>query len=146
MVEFALVGLLFVLLLTALISFGLILSFKQNLTQAAAEGARAGATAASGDVVTEAQSATNNAVSAFDQQCGVDGLTCTWVVEDCGEAVADGIDDPAVDNCISVQLTYDYDNFPILPKFPILSSMYPSSLSSSSTSETNPCQSSPCFG
>ena len=48
MVEFAFVGLLFVLFLTGIISFGLILSFKQNLTQAAAEGARAGATAPTG--------------------------------------------------------------------------------------------------
>ncbi len=138
MVEFAFVGVLLVLLLTGLISFGLILSFKQNLTQAAAEGARAGATALSADVLTEAESATAQAVASFDQTCNVDGLTCTWQVGDCGEPLPDAVDDPAVDDCITVEVTYDYDAFPLLPEFPILAAMYPDTLSASSTAETNP--------
>jgi Flp pilus assembly protein TadG len=138
MVEFAFVGLLFVLLLTGIISFGLILAFKQNLTQAAAEGARAGATAAPSSVVADATTATQNAVSSFDRTCNLDGLTCTWTVEDCGEDPTDGVDDPALDNCITVELVYDYDGFPLIPKFPVLAAMYPPTLSSSSTSEVNP--------
>lgn len=137
MVEFAFVGVLLVLLLTGLISFGLILSFKQNLTQATAEGARAGAVAPTGDAATRAQTATQQAVDSFDKQCGVDGLTCSFVEEDCGEDPADGTDDPAVENCITVALTYNYDDFPLLPKFPILAAMYPDTMSASSTAEVN---------
>ena len=144
MVEFAFVGVLFVLLLTGLISFGLILSFKQNLTQAAAEGARAGAVAPAADALDRARDATESAVASFDRDCAdaSDGLTCHFpaVLEDCGEDPDDGVvvDQPDVPNCITVELVYDYDAKPLLPKFPILASMYPDTLSSSSTAEVNP--------
>lgn len=139
MVEFAFVGVLLVILLTGLISFGLILSFKQNLTQATAEGARAGATAPEGDAATEAEAATTNAVANFDHECGVDGMTCTFQVDDCGEDPPDGFDDPAVQpDCIYVTVTYDYDAFPLLPEFPIISATYPDTLSASNSAEVNP--------
>ncbi len=142
MVEFAFVGVLLVLLLTGIISFGLILSFKQNLTQAAAEGARAGAVAPTGEAVTRAEVATSSAVASFDRDCAdtTDGLSCTFVEEDCGADSDDGVvtDDPNVLNCLTVELTYDYDNNPILPKFPILAAMYPKSLSAASSAEVNP--------
>ena len=77
-------------------------------------------------------------MDSYDQTCNADGLTCTWVVEDCGEDPGDGIDDPAVDNCITVRLEYDYDHHPLIPKFPILAAMYPDTLASSSTAEGNP--------
>ncbi|HSP28344.1 MAG TPA: TadE/TadG family type IV pilus assembly protein [Ilumatobacteraceae bacterium] len=140
MVEFAFVGVLLVLLLTGLISFGLILSFKQNLTQAAAEGARAGAVAPAGESAAHATAATENAVASFDRDCvdASDGLTCVPpLVTDCGETIDDGNDDPAVPNCITVRLEYDYDNNPLLPKFPILANMYPKTMSASSTAQVN---------
>jgi Flp pilus assembly protein TadG len=139
LVEFAFVGLLFVLLLTGIISFGLILSFKQNLTQAAAEGARAGATAPRIEAVTRATTATNNAVDSFDKTCGAGGLACQIQEHDCGLPPATPwVNDPAIDDCITVEVVYDYESFPIIPNFPILSAMYPEELSSSSTSELNP--------
>lgn len=140
MVEFAFVGVLLVLLLTGLISFGLILSFKQNLTQAAAEGARAGAVAPAGQSAAHATTATENAVASFDRDCTnpSDGLTCVPpLLTDCGETVDDGNDDPAVPNCITVRLEYDYDNNPLLPKFPILANLYPKTMSASSTAQVN---------
>lgn len=130
MVEFAFVGLLFVLLLTGLITFGLILSFKQNLTQAAAEGARAGAVATSSPA-TAAQTATDAAVDAYDEQCGSGALTCTFDVDDC-DGVAGGPE------CITVTLEYDYAADPLIPPFPILSGMYPDVIRSASTAEVNP--------
>lgn len=131
MVEFALVGLLFVLLLTGLITFGLILSFKQNLTQAAAEGARAGAVAASGTAQTAAENATNSAVDEFDQECNMGALTC--VIDPPAPCVGDPVKD-----CITVRLEYDYDADPIIPPFPILSGLYPSTIAAGSTAEVNP--------
>lgn len=138
MVEFAVVGLLFVMLLSGLISFGLILSFKQNLTQAAAEGARAGATAVSGESLTDAATATGNAVASFDQTCNSGGLTCTFELDDCGEDPRNGIDNPAIDQCIYVTVVYDYENHPLLPRFPVLSALYPDTVSSGSSSVVNP--------
>lgn len=137
MVEFAFVGLLFVLFLTGIISFGLILSFKQNLTQAAAEGARAGATAPAGDAISRAETAANNAVASFDRSCGDAGLDCTIVEHDCGEDPSAGLVDPDADACITVELDYNYDQYPLIPKFPILSALYPDRIASSSSSELN---------
>lgn len=139
MVEFAFVVVLFFTLVLSIISFGLILAFNQNMTQAAAEGARAGATAPQGTPsATSAQTATDNAVATFDQECNTGGgLVCTWIEHDCGTDAVLMLDDPAVANCITVGLVYDYDNFPILPKFPILSAFYPSTLTAASSAEVN---------
>ena len=46
MVEFAFVGVLLVVLLFGIINMGVLLSFKQNLTQAASESARSGSLSA----------------------------------------------------------------------------------------------------
>lgn len=133
MIEFAFVGVLLILLLTGIITFGLLLSFKQNLTQAAAEGARAGAVAQSGNSVTAAQTATAAAVDSFDQACSPGGpLTCTPTTAPCDALV------PSGPQCITVEVTYDYDADPIFPEFPILSGLYPDSISASSTAEVNP--------
>lgn len=130
MVEFAFVGLLFVLLLTGLITFGLILSFKQNLTQAAAEGARAGAVATL-NPESAARTAADAAVDAYDEECDQGALTCTITVADC-DGAAGGPD------CITVELAYDYAADPLIPRFPILSGMYPDTIRSASTAEVNP--------
>ncbi len=155
MVEFAFVGVLVVLLLTGIITFGLLLSFKQDMTRAAAEGARAGAVAASGEAYQEAADATMEAVRGFDKDCGADdGLTCNIDVHACSEAVEQGTpivlpvvpvtvpvtllpSDPADDptsepQCVTVELVYDHDEFPLLPEFPILSAMLPDEMRDSS--------------
>ncbi len=141
MVEFAFVGLIFVLFLTGIISFGLILSFKQNMTQAAAEGARAGAVAPAGTSVVKATTATEQSVDSFSKSCqdmpNNDGLTCVPTLHDCGFDPAIGSVDPAVPDCMTVVLTYDYDANPLIPKFPILAALYPKQISSSSTAEVN---------
>ena len=67
LVEFALVSVLLLSIVFGIIHYGLILSFKQDVTRAAAEGARAGAVtfpAAQTDVETAAQGALNDAVNA----------------------------------------------------------------------------------
>src|SRR3546814_14353022 len=65
-------------LLFGIINFGLILSFKQDMTRAAAEGARAGAVAVAGPSEADAEVATDEAVREFGDRftdgCATDGM------------------------------------------------------------------------
>jgi Flp pilus assembly protein TadG len=140
MVEFAFVGVLLVLLLTAIITFGLLLSFKQDMTRAAAEGARAGAVASSGTAWQQASDATKEAVRGFDKDCdAADGLTCNINLHDCTSPVASRTpsNPTSTGDCVTVELVYDHDRFPLLPKFPILSAMLPDEMSDSSVARLN---------
>lgn len=130
LVEFAFVIVLLAILLFGIITFGLILSFKQGMTQAANDGARAAAVASAGTAAVDAQTAAARSVEAFGEECGVGGLTCTFAQQPCAP--------PAVlPECLEVTLVYDYDNFPLLPKLPLLSLALPSSLTSASSVEVN---------
>lgn len=140
MVEFAFVGVLVVLLLTGIITFGLLLSFKQDMTRAAAEGARAGAVAMRTAAFTQAKTATEEAVRGFDKECSAaDGLTCNINLHPCGTPVPKRTpSNPAsTGDCVTVELVYDHDAHPLLPKFPILSAMLPDELSDSSVARLN---------
>lgn len=130
LVEFSLVVLLLVPLLFGMITFGYILSFKQGMTQATAEGARAAAVAPAGTAEAAAAAAAASSVGAFDQTCGVDGLTCTFgPTTACGPASGP--------QCITVEMVYDYENHPLLPPFPLLSAFLPDTLSSTSVAQVN---------
>jgi Flp pilus assembly protein TadG len=119
-VEFAIASMVLLVLLFGIISYGYVLSFKQGLTQAAAEGARQAAVG--GDHV----DAVRKAVSAFNKTCGTGGLTCTYDKT----AAATGC---ATDNiCMRVRVSYDWKNYPILPKFPGLGLLLPDTLTSTS--------------
>jgi len=151
MVEFAFVGVLLVLLVFGIIVFGLMLSFKQDVTRAAAEGARAGAVAVhTGSAPTTptsdtryqaALTATREAVDGFDQECGVDGMACVVVLHDCDTAPPDPPDvayftTPAPD-CVTVDLRYDYEDFPLIIDPPFLSAALPEQISSKSVARLN---------
>lgn len=129
LVELSLAIVVLLLLVFGIITFGLILSFKQGMTQAAAEGARAAAVAPLADAVVMAEAATARSVDAFDQACNVDGLTCTFgPPRPCAP--------PAVTRqCMEVELVYDYENFPLLPKLPLLAALLPATLTSASDVE-----------
>jgi Flp pilus assembly protein TadG len=137
LVEFAFVmGLLF-LLIFGIITFGLILSFKQDVTRAAAEGARAGAVAfPASDARDDAWAATNEAVEGFGRTCGpasgvqsTDGMTCTVEVDPCPE--------DANLQCVFVSLDYDYDDHPLIAKLPLISGFLPSNIPAASVARTN---------
>lgn len=145
LVEFAFVAVLLCLLVFGIINFGLILSFKQDMTRAAAEGARAGAVAPPGSTsapttaFTAAKAATDEAVDGFDKQCGVDGMTCVVHRHDCSVDMTTSLtpsDDPAGD-CITVNLVYDYDNHPLLAELPLLSAALPDVIKDSSVARVN---------
>jgi hypothetical protein len=130
LVELSFAIVLLLLLIFGIVTFGVIFSFKQGMTQAASDGARAAAVAAVGDAATEAETATARSVEAFDQSCNVDGLTCTFDQQACAP--------PAVlPECLEVTLVYDYNQFPLLPELPILSLLLPDTLTSASDVEVN---------
>lgn len=138
--EFTLVAVLLLTLVFGIINFGLILSFKQDMTRAAAEGARAGAVAfpASGALV-DAQTATEQAVHGFDKTCTPgSGLTCNVRQHDCSGPVPDtNGDSPTDPNCITVELVYDYEHHPLLVPVPMISAFLPDEVRAESSARVN---------
>jgi Flp pilus assembly protein TadG len=128
LVEFAIAAILLMTLLFGIISYGYVLSFKQGITQAAAEGARAGA------VGNDVSAAVARSVGAFNRTCNAGGLTCksdtaAWppVAYTCGTG----------HTCITVTVSYDWKNYPLLPKFPGLSLLLPDTLKSTSVTQVS---------
>ncbi len=131
-VEFALVVPLLVLLLFGIISYGVMLSLRQTISQAAAEGARAAAVEFTED---EKQA---EGVAAVDEALNSFGITCAGgaLVKNGGnvgscEVTAPGPCQPAAPGvtCVRVTITYDYRDHPIVPSFPGVGYVMPSQLS-----------------
>ena len=131
-VEFALASTVLLVLLFGIITYGYVLSFKQALTQAAAEGARKAAVSTAATAPTNAATAVEKAVNAFNKQCNLpvsDGTTCTYLMTTAATGCsADNI-------CMRVRVSYDYKNYPLLPKFPGLGLLLPDTLQSTSITQ-----------
>ena len=142
LVEFAFVMVLLFTLIFGIISFGLILSFRQDMTRAAAEGARAGA------VAFPATNAEDDAVAALDEAiqdfggpnwastgCRTSprsGFSCLVDVDAC-----DGSGNPLVDQCVFVDLSFDYDTYPLFGNIPLVEAFMPDTIDASSVARTN---------
>lgn len=152
MIEFAFVGVLLVVFALGIINFGLILSFKQDLTRAAAEGARVGAvaqpptitpaTAAADPRHSATVAATEDAVDSFGKTCvgNADGLTCDVIIHDCAQPPIAGSTaywNNGDDDCVTVELIYDYNAAPLLAQPPILAGALPDELKSKSVARLN---------
>lgn len=128
-VEFALIVPLLCFLLFAIISYGYMLSFRQAVSQAAAEGARKAAVTAPGVLDAERQSdalaAVNEALSSYSMTCNSGALTCT------------ALPDESCPTCWAVTVTYDYEADPLTPPFPGLGIVMPNVLSYSAVAETS---------
>lgn len=153
-VEFALISVLLLTIVFGVINFGLILSFKQDVTRAAAEGARAGAVALP-SVVTGANdtrrlaaaTALDEAVAGFDKTCGSGGLTCAVQIHDCQDTPlasnlsptpdSNGYDDNSQPDCITVRLIYDYDANPLLVPIPLMEPFLPNEIKAKSVVRLN---------
>ena len=130
LVEFAIASVVLLVLLFGIIEYGYVLSFKQGLTQAAAEGARAGAVG----TTTDAVNAVTRSVGAFNKTCNSSGLTCQgasagqWppVTYACGSHM-----------CVKITLSYDWKNYPLLPKFPGLGLLLPDTLTTTRVAEVS---------
>jgi Flp pilus assembly protein TadG len=120
-------------LVFATISYAYMLSFRQTVSQSAAEGARAAAVApASADREAAATHAidASMATGAEGMRCGEQHLTCTVTpVANCG--------DGSVRDCIQVTVEYPYRDHSLLPSVPGLGFLLPSSISYSAMAEIN---------
>lgn len=131
--EFALLVPLLVLILFGIISYGVMLSFRQSLSQAAAEGARAAAvTFLEGDKKDEAVLAVSGALDSFEVSC-TDTGNLLRDGEDVGECA---ISEPkacvpaagAGVQCVIVTLSYNYQDNAIVPTFPGVGIVLPDKL------------------
>ena len=121
-------------LIYGIISFGMLLSLRQNLVQSAAEGARAGAVADRTNATAAATAATNQSVSAYGQVCAPIGsgapLECEFTIAPCS---AGG----PTPECITVDMIFDYENNPEVPEPPFIGATIPNTLEVSSTAQLN---------
>jgi Flp pilus assembly protein TadG len=124
------------MLLLGIIVYGYLMSFRQNMTQAAAEGARAGAIAPPDNTpgsytIASAQAldATNQALESFGERCDNGRMSC-----DINPHLCDPL---GTVYCITVTVTYDYEHNPLMPDIPIVSAAIPSEFRSESTAQVN---------
>jgi Flp pilus assembly protein TadG len=143
LVEFAFVSVLLFTLLFGIINFGLILSFKQDVTRAAAEGARGGAVAiplVSGQTFSAAAqaaatSAVNDAVKQMGGRfktngCSTPGMTCSPPV------VAQCVSQTAY-QCVTVKVSYAYKANPLYGNLPLMKAFFPSTIEATSVARIN---------
>lgn len=133
-VEFSIASMVLLVLLFGIISYGYALSFKQGLTQAAAEGARAAAVASTGQAAAAAAGAVAPALGAFDKSCASAGMTCrgNTAVWPPATYTCD-----TIHTCVKVQLSYDWKNYPLIPRLPGLGLLLPDTLTSTSVARVN---------
>ncbi|RJS44932.1 TadE/TadG family type IV pilus assembly protein [Nocardioides cavernaquae] len=79
-VEFAMLLPFLALFIFGIIAYSYMFSVRQAITQATAEGARAGAVATPGNAATEARSAIDDALSGYDLSCTTTGVNCVTSV------------------------------------------------------------------
>jgi len=121
MLEFALVIPVFVFVLYGLIAFGMMLSAKQTITNAASEGARAAVGAVpQGDVTAETTAARERVRTAMNSLKG-------YNADDPAQFKADPIG-CGTNQCLKVTVTYDYAAHPIVPPAPGLGLVTPDKL------------------
>lgn len=136
LVEMAFILVPLCLLLLGIIVYGYLMSFRQNMTQAAAEGARAGAIAPPDQTpsthfiaINQATDATNQALESFGEGCGNGRTTCLIEINPCPA--------PSTEQCVTVTVTYDYENNPLMPDIPLVSAAIPAEFVSKSTAQIN---------
>jgi Flp pilus assembly protein TadG len=133
-VEFAFVAIPLLLLLMGILYFGMLLSFKQAVTQSAAEGARAAAgysaTTQSSAAITAATNAANRPLGSWSKTCSSAGFSCQF-----GPPTACSND--ATKYCMTVTISYNYSSNPLLPAIPLLSSALPSTIKSTAVVQMN---------
>ncbi len=143
LVELAFVSVLLLTLVFGIISFGLILSFKQDMTRAAAEGARAGAVALpvgaqtfEDAATTKAEAAVREAVLEFGGSFSTAGCDRAGM-SGCDTVVVAACDEEPLVDCVTVQLAYDYDAEPLFGDVPLLSAFLPDIVEATSVARIN---------
>jgi len=124
MVEFAIVVVLLIALLYGIITYGLILAAQATVTQAAADGARAGIISSTTAVATAEGQAGQDVGWMNKGTCGTSGTTITCV------ATPIACPSNANNTCLKVVVSYNYNSSPLFPEMPGLSIITPSTISS----------------
>jgi Flp pilus assembly protein TadG len=115
------------------IAYGYMLSFRQALSQATAEAARAAVGAPTDTLtLTSAQTAIGNALATYDMACANNVLTRHGKVvtgSSCTVSAATTTGCSTGHTCVSVRVSYPYSKDPLLPTFPGLGFTLPKTLS-----------------
>lgn len=126
-------------LLLGIVVFGLLLSKRQVLTQAVAEGARVAVpyqyTANTTSKVTDpAKAQVNKSLQSMDRTCGDGTTTCTFQVYPCGGSLSAA--PTGSGDCLQVSVVLDVHGGakPLIPSVSFLSTFMPSTMSSTFTS------------
>ena len=132
MVEFAFVVVLLIALLYGIISYGLILAAQSTVTQAAADGARAGIVASTSSQASTAEIQAGNDVSwmgkgaCYEQDVpsglSTAAISCKATPEQCPSI--------STNQCLKVTVTYNYKSSPLFPILPGLGIITPTQISS----------------
>ncbi|MEI5675823.1 MULTISPECIES: TadE family protein [unclassified Nocardioides] len=133
--EFALVVPFLLLIVFGIISFGFMLGFRQSLSQAATEGARAAA------VQLDPSARTADATAAVTDALAGVGVTCTSGVlfrdataaGTCAVGTATACAGAPAHNCVTVTLTYRYAANPAVPSLPGVGAAMPDELTYAAT-------------
>lgn len=141
-IEFALVASLLMTIVIGILSYGYMLSFRQAISQGAAEGARSAAVAPSAMTLTSKQTRARNAVNqALDSY----GVQCTAgntlqhsgsAVGTCAISIAACVNN-ATEQCASVEVNYQYRDHALIPSFPGLGVVLPSNLTYTAVAEVS---------
>ncbi len=141
-VEFALILPIFVALVFGVISFGYMLSYRQGLSQAAAEGSRAAAVVPSGlDAAaksTRARNAINQALAGYGVSCNGNTLVHDGEVNgSCSIQPRVSCPADASRMCAIITVTHEYRDHPLVPSFPGLGVSLPQNLTYTAVVEAN---------
>ena len=142
--EFALVAPLLIVLVMGVISYGYMLSFRQALSQGAAEGSRAAAVSPFPTAATKQAAglaALNEALASYGVTC--DGYAAgshlkknSVNVGTCSVTIAACAND-ATKDCVKTALNYAYKDHPLTPKFPGVGLVLPDSLKYDASARTS---------
>ena len=136
--EFALVAPILFALLFGIIGYGYMLSFRQGISQGAAEGARAAAVEFDlANQSTVAMAALNRSLSSYGVSCvGTSLKHDSETVGSCSVSIAT-CSNNATKTCASVHVSYAYRDHPLLPSFPGLGATMPEDLDYTAVAEVS---------
>jgi Flp pilus assembly protein TadG len=141
-VEFTFVAFLLFMLIFGIIGYGYMMSFRQAISQGAAEGARAAAVSPAGFTATQRQTAARNALNEalanYGISCSSGGLLSRngAPVGTCGITIATCVGNTGA-QCASVAVDYGYRSNPLLPSFPGLGAILPQHLQYTAVAEVS---------
>lgn len=117
-------------LIFGVIEFGMMLTYRQALSQAASEGARSTVGAPTASVTSTAQTAISQSLTSYAQTCGTGGLTCTISAPTTANCAANH-------TCVTVTVKSTYRGNSKFISFPGLGFALPSTLSFTSSVEVS---------